>query len=285
MDIINDAESAMAAYLEHEFPSDTGERYLRIYGVMQALFLQQDALVDLIKAIHPAKDIFRNDVLKDIRDVRNASIGHPTRLDRKGKLSAHGIVHNTMTKDGFDLLSYPPPDDKVFTHVSVRDLIEKQRTETIRILSEVVNNLIEQEKAHRDKFRRIKLVKAFAQVSYAFEKIFEEVRRDSSHILSGWAVDHLQKSLDEFGKLLKERELAVEAYDSIEFLYAEIEHPLAELRKFVSNEQSEIASFKSAVVFAEALQTYFDELRRIAIEIDDEYASEPQPIRSRSTAQ
>jgi hypothetical protein len=58
MDIINDAESAMGAYLEHEFPSDTGERYLRIYGVMQALFLQQDALVDLIKAVHPSKKIF-----------------------------------------------------------------------------------------------------------------------------------------------------------------------------------------------------------------------------------
>jgi len=112
-----------------------------------------------------------------------------------------------------------------------------------------VNDLIEQEKAHRDKLRDIKLVKAFAQVSYAFEKLFEEVRRDSSHILSGWAVGHLQKSLDEFGKLLKERELAVYAYDSIEFLYAEIEHPLAEMRKFVSNEPSEIASSKSAVVF------------------------------------
>jgi hypothetical protein len=26
--------------LEHEFPGDTGERYLRIYGVMQALFIR-----------------------------------------------------------------------------------------------------------------------------------------------------------------------------------------------------------------------------------------------------
>jgi hypothetical protein len=134
MEIINDAESAMEAHLEHDFPTDTGERYLRIYGVMQALFLQQDALVDLIKAIHPAKEIFPNDVLKDIREVRNASTGHPTSLKRKGQLSAHGIVHNTMSKDGFDLLSYPPPDNKVFTHVSVRDLIDKQRAETIRYI-------------------------------------------------------------------------------------------------------------------------------------------------------
>src|ERR1700730_12784491 len=99
-----------------------------------------------------------------------------------------------MTKDGFDLHSYPPPDDKVFTHVSVRDLIEKQRAETIRILSEVVNDLIEQENAHRDKFRGIKLVNAFAQDSYAFGKIFEDVRRDSTPIMSRWGVDHLQKS-------------------------------------------------------------------------------------------
>jgi len=57
---------------------------------------------------------------------------------------------------------------------------------------------------------------------------------------------------------------------------------LAELRKFVSNEPSEIASSKSAVVFTEALHAYFDELRQIATEIDDEYASEPEPVRSRS---
>src|ERR1700737_5015692 len=66
MDIIDDVDSALTAYLDNEFPDDTGEKYLRIYGALQGLFIQQDALLDLIRAIHPAKGIRLNDVLKGI---------------------------------------------------------------------------------------------------------------------------------------------------------------------------------------------------------------------------
>jgi hypothetical protein len=278
MDIIDDVDSALEAYLNNEFPADLGERYLRIYGAMQGLFLQQDALYDLVKAIHPSKAIYPNDVLKDIRDLRNASVGHPTRLNRKGSLSTHGIVQNSMHKDGFDLLSYPSKDGNIFQHVPVRELIEKQRIETVRILTEVVNDLRAQEEAHRAKFRDIKVVAAFDQVSYAFEKIFEETRDGATPVLSRWGAGHLEKSLDDFAQGLKQRGLSVDTYDSIKYLYTNIDHPLAELKKFVLREPSEIQSDKSAIVFADALQGYFKELRDIAREIDDEYASEPPPI-------
>jgi hypothetical protein len=121
-------------------------------------------------------------------------------------------------------------------------------------------------------------MKAFDQVGYAFEKIYEEVRHDSVPVLSKWAVEHLQKSLDDFETLLKERGLSVDTYDSVEYLYDEIRHPLLELRKFLHEEPSEVLSAKSAIVFAKALQVSFDELREIAREIDEEYASEPDSI-------
>ncbi len=278
MDIIDDVESALTAYVENEFPSDLGEKYLRVYGAMQGLFIQQDALLDLIKAIHPARAIRLNDVLKDIREARNASVGHPTNLNRKGVLSAHGIVQNSMRKDGFDLLSYPEKDGKMFQYVPVLELIEKQRAEAVRILSEVVEDLREQERAYREQFREIKLKAVFDGVSYAFEKIFEEVRRDSPPILSSWGISHLQKVLDDFEKLLKDRGLTVDMYDSIEYLYDEIKHPLTELAKYIKKEPSEILSGKSAIVFTDALRVHFDRLREIAGELDEDYASAPDPI-------
>lgn len=75
MDVIDDVDSALTAYEQNDFPTNTGEKYLRIYSALQGLFIQQDALRDLIKVIHPAKKIAFNDVLKDIREVRNKSIG------------------------------------------------------------------------------------------------------------------------------------------------------------------------------------------------------------------
>jgi hypothetical protein len=271
MDVIDDVDSAMTAYLDHEFPDDIGEKYLRLYGALQGLFIQQDALLDLIRAIHPAKDICLNDVLKDIREARNASVGHPTQMKRKGVLSAHGIVQNSMCKDGFELFSYVEKDGDMFQYVPVQELIEKQRVEAARILSEVVENLREQEEVHRAQFREVKLMEVFSQVSYAFEKI-------SDPVLGSWAVEHLRKSLDEFAKLLKARGLSIDSYDSIEYLYNQMEHPLTELTKFVRREPSEITSNKGAVVFATALQSYFNELWQIAGEIDQEYAAAPEPM-------
>jgi hypothetical protein len=88
----------------------------------------------------------------------------------------------------------------------------------------------------------------------------------------------LYKSLAEFEKLLQERGMALDSYDSMKYLYEKIEHPLSELRKFIKGERSEVLSDNSAAVFAEALQHYFSELRGIAIEIDEEYSSEPDTV-------
>jgi hypothetical protein len=281
MDTIGDTDSAVTAYLDHEFPSDIGEKYLRIYGILQGLFLQQDALVELINAIRPVKNIQPRDlltgVLIDVRGARNKSVGHPVKLGRK-TFSTHAIVQHSMRKDGFELMSYPKQSGQIFQSVPVLELIEKQRAETFRILSEVVEDLRAQEEAHRAKFRGAQLMGIFDQVGYAFEKIFEELRRDSVPAMGTWGVGHLRTSLDNFEKLLNERGLKLDSYDSVKYLYDEIEHPLTELRKFLHREESEVLSNKSAIVFAQALQSHFDELRHIAGEIDEEYASEPAPV-------
>jgi len=205
-------------------------------------------------------------------------VGHPVNLGRKGAFSTHAIVQHSMRKDGFELMSYPKKQGQVFQSVRVRELIDKQRSETFRILSEVVEDLRAKEESHRAQFRGVKLMGVFDQVSYAFEKIFEELRRDSTPIMGAWGVGHLRTSLDNFEKLLKERGLTLDSYDSVKYLYEEIEHPLTELGKFLGKEDSEVQSNKSAIAFADALQSHFDELRHIAGEIDEEYASEPEPV-------
>jgi hypothetical protein len=278
MDIIDDAESALDAYISNEFPTNTGERHLRIYGAMQGLFLQQDALYDLVKAINPTKKIQLNDVLKDIREARHASVGHPTQLRRGGNLSVHAIVQNSIRKDGFELLSYPSATDSVFQYVPVLKLIEQQQVETKRILTEVVTDLRDKEESYRAEFRAVKLVATFSLVGYAFEKIFEGIGRAPIANMSPWGISHLQKALNDFEQELNKRGINLDTYDSIKYLYKDMAHPLTELTKFILRKPSEIPSLESAAVFAEALQGYFTRLRDIAVEIDEEYASEPSSI-------
>lgn len=102
LDTIEDTESAALAYVDGEFPSITGEKYLRSYGILQVLFVQQDALVELVGAVRPVNTIKPRNVLTptlyNVREVRNMSVGHPVKLGRKPPFSTHVIVQNSMSK-------------------------------------------------------------------------------------------------------------------------------------------------------------------------------------------
>jgi hypothetical protein len=152
-------------------------------------------------------------------------------------------------------------------------LIEKQRTETFRILSEVVEALKQEDMVHKMTFRDKKLTGSFGQVLYAFEKISDELHGTAARGMSTWACGELQSSLDEFEKLLQERGLEINTYDSIKYACDKIRYPLGELLKFLAGEASEIPSTSAAIVFADALASSFSELRGIAEGIDNEYSA------------
>jgi hypothetical protein len=277
IDIIEDVDMAIGAYLEGDFPSTPGEQYLRVYGVFQALFVQQDALRHFVEVILPDSPITLVDVLKDVREARNASVGHPSELKRGGDVSAHGINRSTMGKDGFELMSYSEKTGGSHRYVAVGELIAKQRKEAVRILSEVVKQLKVQDEEHKSKFRAESLKGNFHLVLYAFEKISEEIRGTQPVTMGKWAVDELQSALDRFEQTLKKRGLDLGTYDSIEYRYGEIEYPLGELRKFIDGTASEIPSRKAARVYADALQSSFTELMDLAGSIDEEYLAVEQP--------
>src|SRR5689334_18706924 len=50
LDVIGDALYAIDSYLSASFPTDLGLKYIYCYGILQALFLQQDALKHLTEA-------------------------------------------------------------------------------------------------------------------------------------------------------------------------------------------------------------------------------------------
>src|SRR5215469_1501164 len=86
---------------------ELGERYLRIYGVMQALVIQQDATRNLHVSLGmPEPDLKR---LAKIKDLRVAAAGHPTLQDPQKKLKlprrAHFISQRTLDDGGMQLIT------------------------------------------------------------------------------------------------------------------------------------------------------------------------------------
>jgi hypothetical protein len=92
-------------------------------------------------------------------------------------------------------------------------------------------------------------------------------------VLAKQAVNQLQISLNQFDNLLKEGGSTVGSYDSIKYLYREIEHPLSELRRYFMKEPSEILTDKAGVVYVNALKASFRRLMDIADEMDGGHSS------------
>jgi hypothetical protein len=102
-DALLDAGTAAASYTL-AVASNTGVNLLACYGFLQALYIQQDAVCVLSRAVgldwHPNMD--RR--LKEIRDARNRLGGHPALAGEKGKnspLSSAIIPYDTITHRGF----------------------------------------------------------------------------------------------------------------------------------------------------------------------------------------
>ena len=84
LDVIADADLCLKAFLATDIDSfDAGNKYMYVYGTLQALIVQQDAvkhLTESLKIPYPFNDNSNEkQQLNEIREIRNDSVGHPTK--------------------------------------------------------------------------------------------------------------------------------------------------------------------------------------------------------------
>ena len=120
-----------------------GKTYLYIYGALQALYVQQDAVKNLCRALgvdYPEYSV------KKIREIRNDAVGHPT--DRNYGKEFHFIL-DSPTTDRIDFLtSYPGIANERgsigffrLKFVNIPHLIETQKNNFIEVLDDVIEKL------------------------------------------------------------------------------------------------------------------------------------------------
>ncbi len=89
------------AFLETNIDGfDAGNKYMYVYGTLQALIVQQDAVKNLTESL---KIPYTPDQkLKDIRDIRNDSVGHPTKRGGGTGSAFNFISRITINNQGFN---------------------------------------------------------------------------------------------------------------------------------------------------------------------------------------
>ena len=125
-----------------------GMRYIMVYGLLQAIFLQQDAIKNLSLSLDMSFEL--PDDLKNIRELRNDVTGHPT--NRKNGKSFHHISRVTLSKMGFQMLStYPNKDAPEIKNISLENTIQEQAIYAEQLLSEMLKQIKKDENEHREK--------------------------------------------------------------------------------------------------------------------------------------
>lgn len=167
LDLIEDTELAIDAYRGGDAGS-SGDLDLQIFGVLQAVFVQQDAITHLAEAFDV--DLEGHPRLKEIRDVRNDVAGHPTSR-RKGE-SFHALVRIEMRRNAAKVASWYR-DGRIETRsIDLFELLDDQRDLACGLLDEIVDELERREEDYKAIHRDRKLGALFPRdLDYGIEKI------------------------------------------------------------------------------------------------------------------
>ncbi len=279
LDAIGDTMLAIEAYRSLEEAASYGEQYLRLYGLLQAFFIQQDAAQHILETLELTCVGLKDDLLY-VREIRNSAIGHPTRREARPKRNipqtSHAIARNSMWQNGFMLMSNAENGKTEITGVPIAELIEKQERGVAEILRAALDHLQTREEEHRMKYKDKQLAALFpGTIGYYFEKLFAGCRREDSREFTSIHVALLNDILVAFRAALTERGI-IPAYSHVAHDVEDAEYPLAEYKKYIDGDPTSTLNEKSSRIFVFFLQHQFGLLLKYAQEFDEEYM---EPVR------
>ncbi len=267
MDAIGDTQLAVRAFLDEPLRNrkSDGWSYLVVYGVLQVLYVQQDAAKMLASCLNLPLE-FPEEV-ESIREIRNDSIGHPS---GRGAL----ISRITLTPEGFRLLVKKKRGRMEFPHVSVRDAAEQQTAVMGALLNTMAEQLMSDELAHRKQFRDQPLRNAVPDsLGYATEKIGAGLSRPEERPMALGGIEVITKALKKLREAVKQRGLTDAYKDSVGQTTAEVEFALTRIDARLKGGLPEWTQ-QDADVYWFFLAEKLRELQKMAAEIDAEYASD-----------
>lgn len=272
MDAIDHTESAIKSYEDSIDIKDLGNIYLSIYGLFQALVIQQDALFEIYKVLEVTRT--DNPILSTIRDLRNDSSGHP--VNRSHRVTARSNFFYSMEwdKESFTLnRAYHDGTPNDFLEVKPLELISLQRIEINSGLVQLIQVLKDRENTHRASYRGVDMEDFFNGYRYCFEKIFTHLLPSDMTTFSIAKISfiELQENIKKFTDELETRGIR-HSLPGVVTTLDEILHPMKRLNEYFV-ENSEIDK-KDVLSFARHFEVLVDEIIVMAKEIDYDYKDE-----------
>ncbi len=268
LDVIGDTALCIEDYLSSDYPSTDGLKYIFTYGILQALFLQQDAVRHLAEAFEITNT--PGAALMKIRDIRNAAIGHPTKHQFKKSTHYNYISRISLSKTSFTLMRSSPDDDIQFFDVDISGIISDQLTDIESALSTIAAKLREADRMHREKFGGKLIADIFhSSTGYLFEKVAQGIHSPShgnkSFGLS--MVSSIETMYAQFESAMEERG---ELNEYTRYDLEEYKHAMSVVREYLSGNPGHLVE-TDARIYLFYLREQHNRFAKIAEEVDEEY--------------
>lgn len=242
---------------------------LAIYGLLQSMFVQQDVISHLENAIKIPTPDWEKDYpkLHNIRNIRHETVGHPISNEYERFTSISHL-------NNLNILDYGVWSINGFKHrsINLKEIISIQHYLLVIEIERVIKKIIVDEKKHKQNFKGKSLIKLLDSTGYHIEKLWSfERSREYSKInfetLKSIYKNYKEEIKKRF-KLSKIDEQGVQIPGLIDVIQ-HIEKILPKIEKMIPMDDT--VDQLDLDVYVESLNKSFDELRKMAIEIDDEF--------------
>lgn len=269
--VIDDTLLSMEDYVNNKFPDSDGLKYIFTYGILQSLFIQQDAIRNLAEAFKIS--FTYSELLIKIRDLRNSSIGHPTKQDTKKKRFYNYISRISLQKQGFTLQKADIEHGKdIFLEIDIINTIKTQLEEIIPLLRKISNTLIKNDQNHKRKYKGELMTSIFSNsINYYFEKVDETINSPKygkkEYGLS--MLELVEKDYNNFeSELIKRNELP--GNEILKYDITQYKHATNRLRDYLKGNSNQMVE-NDARIYLFYLREKHEEFLDIAKGYDIEY--------------
>lgn len=269
MDVIGDTQIAINSYFSLPgFEAENGG-YLFLYGLLQAFFLQQDALNHLSEALFDKPINWKSEYpdIYLVRELRNDSIGHPT---KRGKdESFHFIARYSVSKGHFRLMShYSKTNKSEFNDIDINEIRAKQENSVVKILDNVIELMEREYSDHKQKFANSKLSDLIpGTMSYSIGKVYEGIYND--YPLAEMNFSLIKRTIDVVKNEIIKRYGKISALQGLSDVIRRIDYILLKVDNWIKDKQ--LLNNDDAEVFLDSFSDRFKELEEMLHEIDEEF--------------
>jgi len=146
MYLIQDTAEGLAAHREKGFADNPLISYIEFWGIMQAIFIQQDAISELYWSVTNCK--LGTSLLKkwlEIRALRNICAGHPSRKERPNStpLTRTFLGRGFGDYDSFTYEQWQSPDQISHPSIELGRLITEYEAEASEVLNIIFKHMKE----------------------------------------------------------------------------------------------------------------------------------------------